>query len=735
MRKLVSFITAGMLAFTLSGCFPGGTVGVRGDRIKTISSITELKKKYDEEANITFEEIHEISSDDVIQFEVKEEKASQFDYWEDFEIPNGENRSYYHPVEVYTDIALTSKPFLEINRDFQTNTISISSNDERPIYAESKEKFGSLQKSPYKLYTTKSWGLLDRIYVVVKNDFKTGKLLEKPKIITYKINSADKNAPSTPVVSHNFTENGSLELKWESVEGATEYLIVKVGIEVVDYKDKALDLKSYDHGISRVIAHTNKTSWNINAEKQSREWIISELQNQANPIEDELFKQLGRKPTEEEFQVARKENTKDVSSLAVVALKGQTPSVLSNRVALSEYEDRVSLKLAAAELEANFSSANRGLLTFANLEDMPTKLPVTMVSGRTRDLPVKPLWDKAEKEKQGLKVPMQVLGAGIIADFTVEKYPENYREILKKLSEDAEKIPTGVIETKRETVEEDEADKIKQKQEEKPVSKEEAEAEEKLNEEQEIFASNALSAHIARHLLHGEEYIDTSQFPEARNTDYLLAALYEAATQTTNAPQISRYRYTPSGTSLIIEYVVIDKATRNQRTMKARNALRSAVKEMRLDNLSDLEKTRKINRWVIDNTKYNYAALRVLRENNSKGVPINEPELETNWTTYGTAVVHKGVCESYAESFVFMAREAGMEAVVVTGGIHGDPSIGHAWAAVKIDGKWLYYDPTWNDIPGDEELYFAKDINDPVMTDDHAIANDYIMPTYINNYR
>lgn len=217
---------------------------------------------------------------------------------------------------------LTSKPFLDVKRNFDKNTITFSSNDERPIYVESKEKFGSLQKSPYKLYTTKSWGLLDRIYVVVKNDFKTGKLLEKPKIITYKINSADKNAPSTPVVSHNFTENGSLELKWESVEGATEYLIVKVGIEVVDYKDKVLDLKSYDHGISRVIAHTNKTSWNINAEKQSREWIISELQNQANPIEDELFKQLWRKPTEEEFLAGRRENTIDVSSLAVVALKG-----------------------------------------------------------------------------------------------------------------------------------------------------------------------------------------------------------------------------------------------------------------------------------------------------------------------------------------------------------------------------------------------------------------------------
>lgn len=82
-------------------------------------------------------------------------------------------------------------------------------------------------------------------------------------------------------------------------------------------------------------------------------------------------------------------------------------------------------------------------------------------------------------------------------------------------------------------------------------------------------------------------------------------------------------------------------------------------------------------------------------------------------------VTRKGVCSDFAILFYKMAKEAGLEAAIVTGyakstGEKGDKnSVKHMWNAVKLNGYWYLLDVTWS----------AKNLQDKRMTD-HQYARD-----------
>ena len=56
-----------------------------------------------------------------------------------------------------------------------------------------------------------------------------------------------------------------------------------------------------------------------------------------------------------------------------------------------------------------------------------------------------------------------------------------------------------------------------------------------------------------------------------------------------------------------------------------------------------------------------------------------------------------GVCDSYAKSFQLLLNYCGIDNIYVT----GYASVAHAWNLVKLDdGRWYWYDLTWDDQPG-----------------------------------
>ena len=62
-------------------------------------------------------------------------------------------------------------------------------------------------------------------------------------------------------------------------------------------------------------------------------------------------------------------------------------------------------------------------------------------------------------------------------------------------------------------------------------------------------------------------------------------------------------------------------------------------------------------------------------------------------SSYSALVLHSGICYSFAQALAFLYTQAGLDCAAVT----GDGTTGfHMWLMAAIDGKWYYFDPTWD---------------------------------------
>lgn len=97
---------------------------------------------------------------------------------------------------------------------------------------------------------------------------------------------------------------------------------------------------------------------------------------------------------------------------------------------------------------------------------------------------------------------------------------------------------------------------------------------------------------------------------------------------------------------------------------------------------------RAIYTWVSRNIKYNvYITYTPKSEETDEAKEIQKILSE-----------RKGVCQEYTLIFKTLVQEAGMEAYIINGynrqngTLLPDP---HQWCAVRIEGKWYMFDPTW----------------------------------------
>lgn len=93
----------------------------------------------------------------------------------------------------------------------------------------------------------------------------------------------------------------------------------------------------------------------------------------------------------------------------------------------------------------------------------------------------------------------------------------------------------------------------------------------------------------------------------------------------------------------------------------------------------------------------------------------------------GEGSTYGAVCEGYAKAFQLLLNLSGIENLVVTGVGYTEQSVeSHAWNLVKIDGKYYYFDLTWDDQPfnanGKIYTYFCKPSTDQTFSKTH-IAN------------
>ncbi len=104
---------------------------------------------------------------------------------------------------------------------------------------------------------------------------------------------------------------------------------------------------------------------------------------------------------------------------------------------------------------------------------------------------------------------------------------------------------------------------------------------------------------------------------------------------------------------------------------------------------------------------------------------------ENAHNAYGAIVEGKAVCEGYAEALQYLLMMCNIQSFIIVGSsvnpATNQPE-GHAWNAVKIDGKFYHVDLTWNDQAS--YLYHAYfNITDTEIERDHTITEtEYDLP-------
>lgn len=115
---------------------------------------------------------------------------------------------------------------------------------------------------------------------------------------------------------------------------------------------------------------------------------------------------------------------------------------------------------------------------------------------------------------------------------------------------------------------------------------------------------------------------------------------------------------------------------------------------------TDSDRIRGIFYWTASNISYDIANM---NEPNYVYTPKEKIEYALK--------NRKGVCINYAEVFNEIANLLKIKTVIIGGytkQFGKIATISHAWNASKIDGKWLFFDPTWGSGYVNNEKFFKK---------------------------
>lgn len=116
------------------------------------------------------------------------------------------------------------------------------------------------------------------------------------------------------------------------------------------------------------------------------------------------------------------------------------------------------------------------------------------------------------------------------------------------------------------------------------------------------------------------------------------------------------------------------------------STLQEITSSLITENMSDLEKVKTINDYIINRYEYDYTFQSV--------------------SVYSALTTSKAVCQGYSMTAYKMFNFAGIENKIVVGTLKG---IDHSWNLVKIDGKWYQIDITNNDSRTPNKYFLVND--------------------------
>ncbi|MBJ8349381.1 hypothetical protein JHK64_01880 [Streptococcus sp. CSL7508-lung] len=714
-RKMFTFIITCLAILGISGCQQGSNVN-QGNQKAT----TELIAKYQKDSQYEIiPEIKTIKATDAIELDIMKKTEWTLAPFADFE-EHQVTKSYSTniPVGIYTDYGL------KINYIDGSGRASFERDDyagKLKIFADNEVIMSNRADESKKITATgnNDWGRLNILYLVTYNDLETGKLLKKPTVQIYKIDHSEDELQA-PYINYQIDDDGLLKLTWNEVENASEYYIIRNYVS--GHRDDKGGLNVRSHPI--IIGTTTKTEWDSSQIEQS---FSRSSQNEAFinydiGLEDYLLDESSAAETELKRSDTEKINAyNDATFITVVAVNKQNQSAFSNMISNRDINDKLPVKIAYYTSRFLYP-LNK---PFEKITDLPTTTPITMADGSTKMFPIEIIPEETSVSKfDTFLVYYKIKGTKFSDSLKVKSYDEKeVAKDIKTFNKKAEKQnqKTGISSNTFDYSQFDESN-IKSK-----LASGYVEVEDK------IFSTTALGEYLAAHMISGNDYIDISQFTEAVDTSFINDVISEIEYQNPTIPHIRNVQLSADNSKILVSYYDLDKETRNKKTKEIRDVLDKAVSEIITEGMTEIEKARAINQYIISNSEYDYEAFK-----QGKGSWLLDSDFADAYHAYGISVEHLGVCISYAQTFNYMAKKAGLEVITVTGYVNGDQNAGHAWNAVKIDGEWRYFDITWNDHddPSRQEEYFNLSHDDEILTSSHTQDEKrYIVPNFISNYR
>jgi len=611
---------------------------------------------------------------------------------DDPEIPEGHNRVYARPGRIASGRVWGSYYDL-VTR----NKVDLGEPDE--YYLHEQDEF-------------ESWGFLKHYYLVQHIDPVTAETLEKPLVTIFTL----ENQLAAPHSEFYMTKDGRAAFRWKEVPGADYYLIIEINEDSVVYPiDKAIG-----------------TSW---------EYPLGDdpvLMNQAfarrSATDDDMLL-MGDDYERPDFPYR---------NYSVIAVNNIAYSPLGTIHRGEDIAARLPYSLALNTIRQDAEETGGNSKYIPGIGLLPTHRAISMADGRTvyrqmvYDFSFAQIQEDRWMHYDGydddgnfinprfedhicLHINYEIEGTVfkdkmIVTDVDPDTAMAELEEF-RQLLDDLNPRGGGNTETGIETSEKNENSK----------TSDDATREILDKTEDRIYANSALSEFLAVNLMAVNDMIDLSSFPESADWELLLDAFFEAMYQNPLVMHINGAGSVPGTNLLVVDYKEPASKIHQQQT-EIRDIVPKIVADIITPGMSDLEKSFAINKYLIENSVYDWAALEEAERNNFQAV---DEKFNDSFTSYGILIKKVGVCAGYADAFKLLADEAGLESIVVTGYMEG--ILPHAWNRVNIDGHWHTVDVTNN--ANEHLLNVFMNLPDSAAGRILVEDNQFIMNDFLSKYR
>ena len=699
---------------------------VAGEYVAAAHLAAGLQDKYEDKSlyNYTYgDPIENVGRDEAITFQLGYDVADlQLDRWDQV-------------FALYQDPDLTEKISAKYSFDKETGTFTMQPSETFTLYrintlgldTETVDKYPHTANTLFDKGAGKNWGNLGTAYLASYYDKETGQLLDEPEVSIVTFESEIEEAPH---LTYSITDDGRPQFTWNEVEGATEYMVCKI------WKTKG---QEYANSLT-VMEIVTDTTWTTELPKFSNATTVNSefktfLISEDGWKDEALYEYNLAHYGEPDVPYYSTGEYEQEPGICVIAVNNQGTSMISNYVTFTELAP--SLPYCEAYHTAKENGVGNIMQGYESVERLPIYYYITMCDGYTNKKLIDYQTEKAYiedkrfmivDEKTGefqdavtyacLCIPYRVEGTPFTYELTVSDGEKDYQEadMEKDLAflEDREsklRKKTGVVAPEFSL---------------KFATQEDLKPEKIRKVDTEVYANSALSEYLATNMLGGVNVIDLSEFPEAKDTNFVDDALMEAYYQNPLILGIKRYKVNRTGTAVRVVYENSpEEQASKQEEIKVK--VSEVIRQIITDDMTQQEKELAINQYLCDTIVYDEDALASAEEYNFMYV---DPEFNDSFNAYGALIDGKCVCAGYAAAFKLLAQEAGLEAIVVTGYLDGN--LAHAWNKVKIDDEWQIVDVTNND----DEYFFNALLNLPSSVGDRVLVEDkeYMLDKVISDY-